>query len=127
MLLPMNAAMMKGRTLNLNRPAVTVTSLKGSGVNAPNNTINSPCSVNWLETVSNFSLDKNGSLLLFNKMLTASPINQPNPQPINPPTTEKNAVQIAICCHLFGAAKTQVASKGSVGKGSIMDSSDEYK
>ena len=104
-----------------------VTSLNGKGVKAPSRTINRP----WLEnpsvTLLKFSEDRNGSISFVNKKLIKSPKNHPMTQPNEPPITEYSAVNSAICHHLFGAAYTQAANRGSVGIGIIMDSRAEKK
>ena len=113
--------------LNLNNPAVMVTSLNGRGVNAPSKTISKPCFENPLVTFIKFSDDKNGIILFVNKKPIKSVKNHPRLHPINPPITEKNAVNRAICHHLLGVAYTQAASRGSVGMGIIKDSNAEKK
>ena len=88
MLLPKSAEITNKMRLNLNNPAVMVTSLNGSGVNAPSKTISKPCVENCSVTLLNFSEGRKGSISFFNKKLTKSPKNHPMIQPITPPITE---------------------------------------
>ena len=118
--LPIKDIIKKANKFTLNTPLVIAINLKGKGVNAPKNTIKTPCVVKAILTsLKSLALIQGKISKNFS---TSFPNRYPKNQPNNPPKTEATVHKIESLINLFGLLKTSNANKGSIGNGKIIDS-----